>query len=147
MITKRKITVTTGTRAEYGILRPILKQILSSKKLSLHLIVCGMHLSEKHGMTINEIKKDGFKIAAKIHMPLKDDSNFSISKSVGFGIVEFSKVFRKIKPDLNLVLGDRDEALASTVSAYHMNIPNAHIHGGDKTMAGIDEYKIGRAHV
>ena len=67
---KRKITVTTGTRADYGLLRPILNSISSSKNLDLFLIVTGMHLSKKYGLTINEIKKDGFKISASFNMPL-----------------------------------------------------------------------------
>ncbi len=137
---KRKIVVTTGTRAEYGILRSILKKILESKKLELELIVCGMHLSKKYGNTINEIKKDGFPISAKVNMIPKGDLNFHMAEALGSGIIQFAKVFQKIKPDINLILGDRDEALASSIAAYHMNIPNAHIHGGDKTLAGIDEY-------
>jgi GDP/UDP-N,N'-diacetylbacillosamine 2-epimerase (hydrolysing) len=137
---KRKIAVTTGTRAEYGILRPVLKKISSSKKLELCLIVTGMHLSQKHGMTIDEINKDGFKISAKMNMLPEGDSTFSMAKTVGEGIIEFSKIFKKLKPDINLILGDRDESLASAIAAYHMNIPNAHIHGGDKSKAGIDEY-------
>ena len=137
---KRKISVTTGTRAEYGILRPVLKKISSSKKLELYLIVTGMHLSQKHGMTIDEIKKDGFKIYAKIDMLPERDSTFFMAKTVGEGVIKFSKIFKKLKPDINLILGDRDESLASALAAYHMNIPNAHIHGGDRTEAGIDEY-------
>ena len=136
----RKITVTTGTRSEYGILRPLIKQIISSKHLKLYLIVCGMHLSRKHGFTINEIKKDHIPISSIVEMIPKQDTNFEMSLAVGRGIIGFSKAFKKIKPDINLILGDRDEALASAISAYHMNIPNAHIHGGDKTKAGIDEY-------
>jgi UDP-N-acetylglucosamine 2-epimerase (non-hydrolysing)/GDP/UDP-N,N'-diacetylbacillosamine 2-epimerase (hydrolysing) len=137
---KRKITVTTGTRSEYGLLRPILKEIIKNKKLELHLIVTGMHLSQKHGMSIKEIQDDGFAISNKFHMLPFNDSTFNISTSLGKGIINFSKIFQKIKPDINLILGDRDEALASTLAASHMNIPNLHIHGGDKTKAGIDEY-------
>ena len=137
---KRKISVTTGTRAEYGLIRPVLKKISKSRKLELFLIVSGMHLSKKHGLSINEIKKDGFKIYSKIDMIPKGDSGFHMASSVGEGILQFSKVFKKLKPDINLVLGDRDEVLASSMAAYHMNIPNAHIHGGDITGAGIDEY-------
>ncbi len=140
MKSKRRIAVTTGTRAEYGILRPVLKKIMASKKLELCLIVTGMHLSDKHGMTVNEIKKDNFEIAAKIKMIPEGNSTFFMSKTLGEGIIQFSKIFKKLKPDINLVLGDRDESLASTIASYHMNIPNAHIHGGDKTKAGIDEY-------
>lgn len=135
----RKITITTGTRADYGILRPLLYQILKSKKLKLYLIVTGTHLSKKHGFTINEIKKDGFKIAATFPMIPKGDSNYFMSRALGEAIVKFSGVFLKLKPDINLILGDRDEMLASAIASYHMNIPNAHIHGGDKS-GGIDEY-------
>ncbi len=135
----RRITVTTGTRAEYGILKPLLQQIDNSKKVELILIVCGMHLSKKHGNTISEIKKDGFKISKKIDMIPKGNTNYDMAKVLGIGIVEFSNTFKKFKPDLNLILGDRDEAMASALAAFHMNIPNAHISGGDKTKAGLDE--------
>ncbi len=137
---KRKISVTTGTRAEYGILRPVLKTISKSKQLDLYIIVTGMHLSKKYGMTVNEIKKDGFRIYTSFDMLPKNDTNFSMSKALGEGIISFTKIFNKLKPDINLILGDRDEMLASAISAYHLNIPNAHIHGGDKSQGGIDEY-------
>ena len=136
----KKISVTTGTRAEYGILRPVLQSIQKNKKLKLFLIVTGTHLSKKHGFTINEIKKDGFKIFRTIDMIPKGDNNYHMSIALGKGVSAFSKIFRIIKPDINLLLGDRDEMLASALAAYHMNIPNAHIHGGDKTQGGIDEY-------
>jgi UDP-N-acetylglucosamine 2-epimerase (non-hydrolysing)/GDP/UDP-N,N'-diacetylbacillosamine 2-epimerase (hydrolysing) len=137
---KRKITVTTGTRAEYGILRQVLNNISKNRKLELYLLVTGTHLSKNYGMSINEIKKDGFKISQKINMLPKGNSNYHMSLNLAKGIEQFSKIFRKIRPDINLVLGDRDEMLASTIAAYHMNIPNAHIHGGDKSKGGIDEY-------
>jgi len=135
----KKIVVTTGTRAEYGILRPLLFEIIKSKKLQLFLIVTGSHLSKKHGYTINEIKKDKFKIYATIKMISNNDSVLQNTITLGKGVIEFAKIFNKIKPDINLVLGDRDEMLASSLAAYHMNIPNAHIHGGDKS-GGLDEY-------
>ena len=125
---KRKVAVTTGTRAEYGILRPILDEIKISKKLELVLIVTGSHFSKKHGLTVNEIKKNGYKIHAKIDMVPKINSEFESTKILGNTIVSFSKIFKKLKPDINVILGDRDEMLASAIAAYHMNIPNAHIH-------------------
>lgn len=137
---KKRISVTTGTRAEYGILRPVLQKIQVSKKLHLYLIVTGTHLSKKHGFTIDEIKKDGFRIYATVDMVPKGNSTYDMATALGKGIVEFSKLFKKLKPDINLILGDRDEVLASTIAAYHMNIPNAHIHGGDRSQGGIDEY-------
>ena len=136
---KRKITITTGTRAEYGILRPILNEITQRKKLQLILIVTGTHLSKRHGMTINEIKKDKFKIYQTFKFLPNDDTGFSAAKSLGGGVVQFAKIFKKVKPDINLILGDRDEMFASAIAAYHMNIPNAHIHGGDVS-GSIDEY-------
>ena len=140
MSIKRKICVTTGTRAEYGLLKPLLNKISKSKKLELYLVVSGMHLSKKYGYTINEIIRDGFKIHFKINMIPEGNTGHSMANSLGKGIIEFSKIFKKLKPDINLILGDRDEAFASALAASHMNIPNAHIHGGDRTMAGIDEY-------
>jgi len=136
---KRIISVTTGTRADYGLLRPLLHLISKSTKLELKLIVAGMHLSKKHGMTINEIKKDGFKINGLVKMIPLHNYPFDMSIALGNGIIGFSRIFKKIKPDINLVLGDRDEALASSLAASHMNIVNAHIHGGERTH-GIDEY-------
>ena len=136
---KQKISITTGTRSEYGILRELIKEISKSKKLELYLLVTGMHLSKKFGYTINEIKKDKIPIHAKIKMIPSGNTPYDMSVSLGKGIVGFSKIFKKIKPDLNVVLGDRDEALASALSASHMNIPNAHIHGGEISQ-GIDEY-------
>jgi len=138
-LTKRKITITTGTRAEYGILRPILNEITQRKKLQLILIVTGTHLSKRHGMTINEIKKDKFKIYQTFKFLPNDDTGFSAAKSLGDGVIQFAKIFKKVKPDINLILGDRDEMFASAIAAYHMNIPNAHIHGGDVS-GSIDEY-------
>jgi GDP/UDP-N,N'-diacetylbacillosamine 2-epimerase (hydrolysing) len=136
---KKKILITTGTRAEYGILRPLLEGIQQSKKLDLLLVVTGTHLSKKYGYTIQEIIKDGFKISKKIPMMPKSDENYSMSVSLGLGIVDFSNCFKSLKPDVNIILGDRDEMLASSLAASHMNIINAHIHGGDVS-GGLDEY-------
>lgn len=136
---KIKILVTTGTRADYGILRSLLKKISQSRKLQLILIVTGSHLSRNHGNTIEEIKKDGFKISAKINIVPKKDDGFNTSMAIGKGVIEFSKCFKKLQPDLNIVIGDRYEMLSSAIAAYHQNIPNVHIHGGDKS-GGLDEY-------
>jgi len=137
---KRKISITTGTRADYGILKPVIQEIKNSKNLDFHLIVTGMHLHNKFGKTIDEIKSDGYKISSIVKTDLSNDSLISNSLNLGNSIIGFSKVFKKIKPDINLVLGDRDEMLSSSLAASHMNIPNAHIHGGDKSKGTIDEY-------
>ena len=136
---KKKILVSTGARSEYGILRPLLKEIQKSKKLELILIVTGSHLSKKHGYTINEIKKDGFKIDSIIRLSHFRDKNVDVSTTIGDYVINFSKIFQKFKPDINFIIGDRDEMLASAIAASHMNIINAHLAGGDKS-GGIDEY-------
>ena len=135
---QRKIVITTGTRADYGLLRPILHAMIDSKKIKLYLIVTGMHLSKIHGLTIRDIKKDGFAFMT-LNMTSDEDSLYSMTRSLGKSIIDFAQVFHKVKPHINVILGDRDEMLASAIAASHMNIPNAHIHGGDKS-GGIDEY-------
>ena len=137
---KRKISVTTGSRSEYGILKPVLYKIKKHPNLKLQLIVAGMHLSKKYGNTVREIENDGFKIDSKINMIPRGNGIFDMTTALGNGITKFAEIFNKSKPNINLILGDRDETLASAVAAYHMNIPNAHIHGGERTKGGIDEY-------
>jgi GDP/UDP-N,N'-diacetylbacillosamine 2-epimerase (hydrolysing) len=136
---KRKITITTGTRADYGILKPILEKIQKNENLEMTLIATGMHFSKKHGESIKEIKKDKFKFL-EISRIKKNDSLYEMSIDVGQQIIKFTKIFHKIKPDINIIFGDRDEMLASAIASYHLNILNAHIHGGDRSMGGIDEY-------
>ena len=130
---KRKIAVITGTRADYGIFYYVLKAIEKHEDLDLKLIVCGMHLCPEYGMTINEIEKDGFDIADKFETILASDTGASMAKSIGLSIISMAQSFDRIKPDLLLILGDRGEMLAAATAAIHMNIPVAHIHGGEVT--------------
>ena len=136
---QKKILVSTGARSEYGILKPLLKEIQKSKKLKLILVVTGSHLSKNHGYTINEIKKDGFKIDSIIKLSHFRDKNVDISTALGEYVINFSKIFQKFQPDINFIIGDRDEMFASAIAASHMNIINAHLAGGDKS-GGVDEY-------
>ncbi len=136
---KRKIVVVTGTRAEYGILKPLLHKIKQSKKLELYIIVAGTHLEKKFGYSIKEIIKDGFKISDTVKMT-PGNTGHDMSMAISQGIARFSEVYKKIKPDFNVILGDRDEPFAAAIVAMHMNIINAHIHGGDSSKGGIDEY-------
>ncbi|KEI12874.1 UDP-N-acetylglucosamine 2-epimerase [Clostridium novyi B str. ATCC 27606] len=129
----RKIAVITGTRADYGIYYSVLKAIENHKDLELHLIVCGMHLSPEFGMTINEIEKDGFKIDDKIDTILSSDSGEAMAKSIGITLMGLTQSLDRIKPDVLLILGDRGEMMAGALAAIHMNIPVAHIHGGEVT--------------
>lgn len=136
---KRKICITTGTRAEYGVIKPFLNEIKKSKEFKLSLIVTGMHLKKKFGMTINEIKKDRFEIHAIINEKFQGNTNYDMTKSLASKILKFADIFYKLNPDYNIVIGDRDEMLASAIAAYHMNIVNVHIHGGEVS-GGLDEY-------
>ncbi len=126
----RKVAVITGTRADYGILYPVLKAIDSSQNLKLQLIVCGMHLCPDFGMTIKEIEKDGFEISDKFETVFSSDTG-SMAKTVGLSIMYAAQSFERLKPDIVLVLGDRGEMLAAAIAACYMNIPVAHIHGGE----------------
>jgi UDP-N-acetylglucosamine 2-epimerase (non-hydrolysing)/GDP/UDP-N,N'-diacetylbacillosamine 2-epimerase (hydrolysing) len=134
----RSIGVVTTSRADYGIYRPVLKKIEADADLNLELYVSGMHLSQEHGMTIEEIEKDGFLIKERISI-LGEDSPKGIAISMGQGIIEFGKAFEKSTPDILLVLGDRFEMLSSVIAALPFNIPIAHIHGGESTEGLIDE--------
>lgn len=128
---KRKIAVVTGTRADYGIFYHVLKEIEKHNDLELKLIACGMHLCPEYGMTIHEIEKDGFEIEDKFETLIASDTGSAMAKSVGITMMNMAQSIERIKPDILLVLGDRGEMLAAAASAIHMNIPVAHIHGGE----------------
>ena len=134
---KRKICVITGSRAEYGLLYWLIKEINSDNELELQLIATGMHLSPEFGSTYREIEKN-FKINKKIEMDLSSDTSQSISKSMGLAQISFSQAYSELKPDLITVLGDRYEILSAVISAMISNIPIAHIHGGEITEGSWD---------
>lgn len=133
-----KCCVITGTRAEYGLLFWLMKEIEKSKELSLQMIVTGMHLSPEFGLTYKEIEKD-FKIDEKIETLLSSDTVIGISKSMGLGMISFSEAFQRLKPDLIIVLGDRYEIFSAVSAAMISRIPIAHLHGGESTEGLIDE--------
>ncbi|MHA2053414.1 MAG: UDP-N-acetylglucosamine 2-epimerase [Candidatus Hodarchaeales archaeon] len=128
---RRRICVVTGSRAEYGLIRPTLWAIKNHQNLDLSLIVCGMHVSPDFGSTIEDIKADGFKIDALIKNIYPDDTGKSMAKSVGLLISELSELMANIKPHLLLALTDLGHALATAIVGVYTNIPVAHIHGGD----------------
>ncbi|HNX82596.1 MAG TPA: UDP-N-acetylglucosamine 2-epimerase, partial [Candidatus Omnitrophota bacterium] len=120
---KRKIAVFTGNRAEYGMLKPILKEIALNKKLSYQLIVSGAHLDKKFGRTIGEIKGDGFVIAGKVDITSTGDSLFDTTQAIGKGIISLGKLLKMLKPDLFLVYADRFESFAALIASTQMGIP------------------------
>jgi len=127
----KKIAVVTGTRAEYGIFKPVLKEIKTNPRLRLSLIVVGMHLAREFGYTVKEIENDGFKIDSKISVLHLKDTGAAMARSIGECIAKMADSLDKTKPDILLVLGDRSEMLAGAVAATYLGIPIAHIHGGD----------------
>jgi len=135
---KRKICVVTGTRAEYGLLTPLIKEIEKDKELELQLIVTGMHLSPEFGLTYKTIEKD-FKIDKKIEILLSSDSSIGIAKSMGLAQISFSEALSELNPDLVVILGDRYEIFAVASSAFVLHIPIAHISGGELTFGVLDD--------
>lgn len=127
---KRKILYITGTRADYGLMKSVLREIENHPKLELEVIATGMHLMPEFGMTINEIKKDGFKVH-EIAATYEQDNKQSMANFVGKFIQLLTDKVKKIKPDIIMVLGDRGEMLAGVIVGTYLTIPVAHIHGGD----------------
>ena len=135
---KRKVCIVTGSRAEYGLLYWLIKEVEADKNLKLQLIATGMHLSSEFGLTYKEIDKD-FKIDKKIDMHLSSDTSIGISKSMSIAQTSFAKAYIELKPDIVVVLGDRYEIFSAVSSAMISRIPIAHLHGGEATEGSIDE--------
>jgi len=138
-MSKRKVCVVTGSRAEYGLFYPVMKKIQASEGLELQLIVTTMHLSGEFGLTYKQIEKDGFKIDDKIENLLSADSKSAIAKSTGLATILLSDSLNRLQPDVLLLLGDRYETHAAATTAMLMNIPIVHIHGGEITEGAVDE--------
>ena len=133
------VCVITGTRAEYGLLKPLIEKINNDTYMNLQLVATGMHLSPEFGLTYQEIEQDGFVIAERNEMLLSSDTPNGITKSVGLGIIGFADIFTRIAPDMVVILGDRYEALAAATAAMIHRIPIAHIHGGELTLGAVDD--------
>ena len=139
MNTKRKICVVTGTRAEYGLLQPIMKAIKDDQVLELQLVVTGMHLSPEFGLTYKTIEEDDFEISEKIEILLSSDTSIGVAKAIGLATISFSETLNRLKPDFIMILGDRFELLAAAQAALVSRIPIVHIAGGDVTEGAFDE--------
>ena len=135
----RKICVVTGTRAEYGLLYWLMREIEADSDLELQIIATGQHLSPEFGLTYKTIEKDGFRISAKVEMLLSSDTPVGIAKAVGLGTIGFADALDRLNPDILVLLGDRFEALSAAQAAMFLRIPIAHLHGGEKTEGAVDE--------
>ena len=135
----KEVCIVTGTRAEYGLLKPVIDKVHKSAELELQLVVTGMHLSTEFGLTYKEIEEDGYPITSKVEMLLGSDTPVGITKSMGVALIGFADCFDRNKPDIVVVLGDRYEMLVAASAAMIARIPIAHIHGGELTEGLIDE--------
>lgn len=135
----RNICVITGTRAEFGLLRPLIALIAKDEELRLQLIATGMHLSPEFGYTLDEIIAAGFVVDKKVECLLSSDTAVGVSKTIALAISGFADTFEALQPDLVLVLGDRTEILGAVIAAGIANIPIAHLHGGETTEGAYDE--------
>ena len=135
----KKVCVVTSTRAEYGVLKNTMQEIEKAEQLSLCLIVTGMHLLPAFGNTISEIEKDGFAIAERVPVEWNTDTPASMSRVMGEIMIKFADVFERQHPDMLLAVGDRFELLAICCCALNMQIPIAHISGGEVTEGARDD--------
>ena len=134
-----KLCVFTGTRAEYGLLRPVMARIQADPDLKLQVLVSGSHLSKRHGQTVDDIRNDGFPVSAEVPLPLDDDTPGGISHAFGEAVQGCSRTLERLAPDMLALLGDRYECLACAVAASLHRIPIAHIHGGEITEGAMDD--------
>ncbi len=139
IVSRRKICVVTGSRADYGHLYWLLKEIKDDVDLSLQLIATGAHLSVKYGMTYKIIEADGFRIDKKINILKYSDTDKGMAASLGAACRLFAEALECLRPDILVVLGDRYEIFAAAIAAHILKIPIAHIHGGELSEGAVDD--------
>lgn len=136
---KKIISILTATRAEYGLLKPIISKLNNISEFDVRIVVTGMHLSPEFGLTYKEIENDGFKIDKKIDILLNSCTSVAVTKTMGLAIMGFADYFSELRPNMLIVLGDRYETLAVCCAAMNERIPIAHLHGGEATEGLLDE--------
>lgn len=135
-MSKRTIAIFTGNRAEYGLQYPILRAVDRHPDLEYRLLVSGAHLDAQFGRTLDEIRNDGFRVDAEVKIEMDAGSLFATAQAIGSGILSISRVLAQLKPDMMVVYADRFEGLAAVIAATQMNVPTAHVEGGDLTEGG-----------
>lgn len=135
----KKICVLTAIRSEYGLLKNLIRKLSLEEDIDLRVVVTGAHLSADFGYTYKEIEDDGIKIDKKIEIPLDTSSSIGISHAMSDVLIKFTEYFNEEKFDLLIILGDRYETFAVAIAAMLVNIPIAHIHGGEITLGAIDD--------
>jgi len=135
----KKICIISGSRADFGLIKPLLNQIKTSGNFILQFIATGSHLSPEFGLTYKEIQSDGFDITEKIEVLLNSDTTRGICKSMGLVLISFAEAYSRQKPDIIVVLGDRYEIFSAVAAAHVSRIPVAHISGGEVTEGAMDD--------
>ena len=135
----KKITLFTGTRAEYGLMRYLILNLINDDDFSFHLLVSGAHFSDKFGNTIEEIEHDGIKVFYKLPIELNNQYELDMSYQTADTIKVVSKTLIKIDPEYLIVLGDRFETFAAATAAHLLGIRIVHIHGGETTQGALDD--------
>lgn len=136
MTSRRTIAIFTGNRAEYGLQYPILRAVDRHPALDYRLLVSGAHLDHNFGRTLDEIRADGFRIDAEIQIAMDARSALGTAQAIGSGVIEISRVLAAMKPDFMVVYADRFEGFAAVIASTQMNVPTAHVEGGDLTEGG-----------
>ncbi|WP_313186730.1 UDP-N-acetylglucosamine 2-epimerase [Lacrimispora sp.] len=134
-----KLCVVTGSRAEYGLLKPVLDRVGQDPDFKLQIIATGSHLDTRYGHSCEDMESSGIMIDEKIEMNLASDTSLGICKSMGLEMISLSEAYQRLKPDMVLLLGDRYEIFAAASAAVICNIPIAHIHGGEITRGAYDD--------
>lgn len=137
---KRRICVFTSTRADYGLLYWLMRDLADDPAFELQVLVTGTHLVPQFGETWKVIAADGLPIAARVEMVLDSDTGVGMATSLGLGVIKYAETLARLAPDILVVLGDRYEILAAASAALALRIPVAHLHGGEVTEGAVDEY-------
>jgi len=135
-MTRRRIAVFTGNRAEYGLQYPILRALNADPRVETFLLAGGAHLEENFGKTLAEIERDGFHVHRQVEIRMAHDTLFATAQAIGTAIVSLSTILDELRPDFLAVYADRYEGFAAMITGTQMNVPTAHIEGGDYTEGG-----------
>ncbi len=135
----KRVCIVTGSRADYGLLTGLMREIAADPGMELQVVATGSHLSQKFGHTVDVMRAEGFKVNAEVPLELEDDSRFAMANAAGQALSGMADAFRQLQPEVVVVLGDRYEIFAAASAALLLGIPIAHIHGGELTLGAIDD--------
>lgn len=138
-MSKKRVLFFTSTRADYGILQDLMRQVNEHPSLELQTLVTGAHLSSSHGASLAEIINDGMPISERVEIDVLSNSGVGTAKSTGLAIIGFADAITRLSPDMIMLLGDRFETMAMSQAAMFLRVPVAHIHGGEVSLGSIDD--------